>query len=136
MRKLLIILTGLATIAAADSLDSFSDVQSALTKGKEIRVVVDFSKCDSTSKMQLQLIVQPNIYKIYPKVINFYIDGLALNNPSYANTPVYEHTQYVIKDNDVVEVWGSILSSDQSKILSQVDKPIVCKLGKGAKIFD
>lgn len=69
-------------------------------------------------------------------MINFYIDGLALNNPGYANVPVYEHTQYTITDNDAVEIWGSKLSADQSKILSQVNKPIVCKLGKGTRIYD
>lgn len=136
MRKIAIGLMGMISIAFADNLDSFSDVQDALTKGKSVRVVVDFSKCDSNAKLQMQLIVEPNMFKVYPKVINFFIDGLALNNPSYVNTPVYEHTQYVIKDNDMVEIWGTIISADKTKILSQVDKPIICKLGKGAKVFD
>lgn len=137
MRKILILcMSMLASGIYAENLDSFSDVQDALTSGKDLHVVVDFAKCEGTDKMQLKLIVHPDSYKIYPSVINFYIGGLALNNPSYVNVPVYEQTQYVIKQNDTLEVWGSILSADQTKVLSKVNKAIVCKLGKAANIYD
>ena len=105
MRKILLFAVlglSLSSVFADNSLDSFSDVQDALTKGKDLQLVVNFAKCENTDKMQLQLIIHPNMYKIYPTVINFYVGGLALNNPSYVNTPVYEQTQYVIKNNDVL----------------------------------
>ncbi len=144
MYKLLIVLLGLMTVAAAGNFDTYGEVKSALEDGKNLSLVIDFSECDNKPDMQLELIIRPNNFKIYPEVITFYIDGLALNNPSFPNIPVYEHTQYVIKRNailrvlgsDVIEVWGSILSADRTKILRQVNKPIVCKLGKAANLYD
>lgn len=121
-----------------DSLNNFFSVQDALTNGKKLNFVVDFSDCSSdyTKNMRHDIVLNftpSDILYVKNKKISVSTMHFTMNHPLYKKVPIYQFVNYILNPNGNVTVTSSLLSSDTKQLLLT---PVIyeCSLGSSARI--
>lgn len=137
MKKLILSLFLLmATNAFARELHHFSEVKKALTKGKSIRIAVNFVQCLSSKKPSAFHIglFSPNEIQIMQGRIAASLTHFTLDNPKFPNTPVYEFVKYLFTQDDNLALSSQVLDARNYSVLS--DKfSMNCKIGEGVTVY-
>jgi hypothetical protein len=127
-----------ASSCFSEQLHDFNQIKTAVTDGKLIRILIDYTKCSSAKE-----VVVPNNAAVFtPNAmamtadnrIGSYILYFTMKDPRYPNKPVYQYGRYLIASDNSVKVIFSVLNAaDYSTLVG--DDSLDCKIDEGAKIF-
>lgn len=128
----------MASNSFADELYNFHEIKTAIITGKTPHIVVDFAKCSTMSKNNLQSIMvggfTPNAIHVSDDHIATSLTHFTLNNPSFPQKPVYEFVRYTIKSDNNVNIAIQILDPVSYKSLSDT-LSVDCKLNTSVKVY-
>lgn len=138
--KKLIILSGLllSTTSFADELHNYNDIVAAISSGKQLRIVTNFSECTTTTKVAPKIMslasFVPNEIGVTDAHIATAITHFTLNDPFFLGKPVYEFARYTITPDKNMSVTLQILDAPTYKIL--MDKiSFNCVIDVATKIY-
>ncbi|CAM2944357.1 VirK family protein [Legionella worsleiensis] len=124
----------------ANQLDSYEKINNAITKGRLVRIVVDYAKCTGTNKNYKmahynsaytpnEIAVNNDAGYIAASMLHF-----TLNHPQFPGQAVYEFNRYTIASNGTVAVSFTPLNATNYTPLS--DKiTFECKINESAHFF-
>jgi len=121
----------------AEQLHNFTEIQSAITNGKLIRIVIDFQKCtgDKNSMIEKTIgVFSPNEIQVTGNHIASSIMHFTQNDPRLPNTPVYDFSRYLIADDNNLTLTNQALNPQTYAPMT--DKAnYVCKLDESVKVY-
>ncbi len=129
----------LAATGFADQLHNFDQIKSAVTKGKLIRIYVDYTKCSSVSKQS----IIPNNAAVYtPNAMVITSEGnigaqilyFTMQDPRYPSKAVYQYGRYVISSDNFLTLTFTVLNAADYTPL-EGNSSLHCKIDDGANIY-
>ncbi|EKD73851.1 MAG: hypothetical protein ACD_45C00172G0003 [uncultured bacterium] len=140
--KKLILLGGffLTTATFAGQLHNYNDMVSAISSGKPLRFVTNFSQCETNNKKASSSTTligsfTPNEIGVTDSHIATSLTHFTLNDPFFLGKPVYEFARYTITPDNRMSVTLEIL--DASTYTSLMDKiSFNCQIDIATKIYD
>lgn len=140
MKKIICFITlFLASTGFAEQLHNYDQIKTAVSKGKLIRILVDYEKCTALSTQKIvgnhYAVFTPNAIAISNDGnIGTYILYFTLNDPHYPSKAVYQHGNYVIsKDNSLAITFTTLNAADYTQLGNSVT--INCKIDDSVKVF-
>ncbi|MBX3709909.1 MAG: hypothetical protein KIT56_07835 [Gammaproteobacteria bacterium] len=128
-----------ASTSFAEQLHNFKQIESAVSEGKLIRILVNYEKCTplSTQKMvgNHYAVFTPNAMAIgNDGNIGTYVLYFTLQDPHYPSKAVYQHGNYIIsKDNSITITFTTLNAADYTQMGTSIT--INCKIDDSAKVF-
>lgn len=124
----------------ADSLHSYDHIKEAVTNGKLVRIVIDYSKCTGPASHNRMA----NYHSAYtPNEIAINNDAgyiaaslmhFTVNNPQFPNQAVYEFNRYTVSSNGDVSLSLLTLNAADFTPLSS-KRTYTCKMNESAKFY-
>lgn len=136
-RSLLFLLLA-ATNSFADTLHNFSEVKSAIIRGKAIHIITELEKCASSQKETSQVTwvgaFTPNEIQIVDTHIATSFMHFTLNNPRFPDASIYEFVRYKFADDNTLNLSYQVLDAHNYSPLTE-KKNFICKIDVGVKIY-
>ncbi len=122
----------------SEQLHDFTQIKSAVTDGKSIRIFVDYTKCS----LPKEGIVPNNAAVFTPNAMALTADGkigayilyFTRKDPRYPNTSVYQYLTYLLANDNTLKLTFSVLSPKDYVPLED-ETSIKCKIDDGVNIF-
>lgn len=138
LNKVIIALFVLAAGASqAANLNSYEQVADAIGKGKGIRVVLDFSQCETNTPGVIQSIgsVTPDTMMVIKgKYVTFANLHFTTHHPSHSGHAVYESNKFVLKPDNTFSMKSEVLNPSTYESLGN-EFSAECQLNQSVSIY-
>jgi hypothetical protein len=138
LQKIIIgLLVTIASTAQAAHLNSYAQVADAIAKGKGIRVVLDFSQCETNAAAAIQSLgsVMPDaMMVIKDKYVTFANLHFTTHHPAHSGHAVYESNKFILKPDNTFSMKSEVLNPTTYEPLGS-EFSAECQLNKGVSIY-
>ena len=133
MMAVLLALTSAQSIAK--ELHSFRDVYDSLSKGKNIKLVINFDECDPKPPVTNILVyTKPTAVMLRQNYLQFSNSPITTNNPMYPGKAILENSTYKLTNDDKLNVVVKTITLPDYIVMNQLTS--ICPLNTAVKIYN
>lgn len=136
--------TALATFAIfsiaaqATELKTFSELNQAVTQGKELGFVIHLKACNKSTEVvvmnDMVVSLKPNAILLIPdQYVTASDKHFTLDDPEQPGMPVIDYSKLIIKNDNSAILKMTVMNAKNYHIIST--QKLTCQLGEGMKAF-